>query len=87
MRTVAPRFEEIEAELAALSEFREKPAGTVRITAGDHAIKSVLWPKLQKLLPNYPDIKLEIAIDYGLTDIVEERYDAGVRWVSRSRRT
>ncbi|HEX5845375.1 MAG: LysR family transcriptional regulator [Aeromicrobium sp.] len=80
MRTVVVRFEEIEAELEALSELRDKPAGTVRITAGDHAIRSVLWPKLQKLLPNYPDIKLEIAIDYGLTDIVAERYDAGVRW-------
>lgn len=80
MRTVVVRFEEIEAELEALSELRDKPAGTVRITAGDHAIRSVLWPKLQKLLPNYPDIKLEIAIDYGLTDIVAECYDAGVRW-------
>lgn len=80
MRTVVVRFEEIEAELEALSELRDKPAGTVRITAGVHAIRSVLWPKLQKLLPNYPDIKLEIAIDYGLTDIVAERYDAGVRW-------
>jgi DNA-binding transcriptional LysR family regulator len=80
VRTVTPRFEEIEAELEALSELREKPAGTVRITAGDHAIKSILWPKLQKFLPNYPDIKAEIVIDYGLTDIVSERYDAGVRW-------
>jgi DNA-binding transcriptional LysR family regulator len=80
VRTAAPRLEEIEAELDALSDLRDKPAGTVRITAGDHAIKSILWPKLQKLLPNYPDIKLEIVIDYGLTDIVAERYDAGVRW-------
>jgi DNA-binding transcriptional LysR family regulator len=80
LHTLGPRFEEIEAELEALSELREKPAGTVRITAGDHAIKSVLWPKLQNLLPNYPDIKVEIVIDYGLTDIVAERYDAGVRW-------
>ncbi|MCA6119123.1 LysR family transcriptional regulator [Bradyrhizobium sp. WSM 1738] len=80
VRTVAPRFEEIEAELEALSELREKPAGAVRITAGDHAIRSVLWPKLQRFLPNYPDIKVEIVIDYGLTDIVAERHDAGVRW-------
>lgn len=79
VRTVAPRFEEIEAELAALSELREKPAGTVRITAGDHAIKSIIWPKLRDFLPNYPDIKVEIDIDYGLTDIVAERFDAGVR--------
>lgn len=80
VRTVAPRFEEIEAELEALSELREKPAGTIRITAGDHAIESVLWPKLAKFLANYPDIKVEIVIDYGLTDIAAERYDAGVRW-------
>jgi DNA-binding transcriptional LysR family regulator len=80
VRTAAPRFEEIDAELEALSELRERPAGTIRITAGDHAIQSVLWPKLTKFLPNYPDIKVEIIIDYGLTDIVAERYDAGVRW-------
>src|SRR6266436_5074413 len=80
VHTAAPRFEEIEAELEALSELREKPAGTIRITAGDHAIRSVLWPKLAKFLPSYPDIKVEIVIDYGLTDIVAERYDAGVRW-------
>jgi DNA-binding transcriptional LysR family regulator len=76
---VGPRLEEIEAELKALSELREKPAGSIRITAGDHAIHSVLWPKLAKFLANYPDIKIEIVIDYGLTDIVAERYDAGVR--------
>ncbi len=80
VHTAAPRFAEIEAELEALSDLREKPAGTVRITAGDHAIHSVLWPKLAKFLPGYPDIKVEIIIDYGLTDIVSERYDAGVRW-------
>jgi len=80
VHTVEPRFEEIDAELEALSALREKPAGTIRITAGDHAIKSVLWPKLAKFLPNYPDIKVEVVIDYGLTDIVAERYDAGVRW-------
>lgn len=80
LRTIGPRLDEIEAEIEALSELREKPTGTVRITAGDHAVKSVLWPKLQKFLPTYPDIKVEIVIDYGLTDIVAERYDAGVRW-------
>ena len=80
VNTAAPRFEEIEAELEALRELREKPAGTIRITAGYHAIHSVLWPKLAKFLPDYPDIKVEIVIDYGLTDIVAERYDAGVRW-------
>ncbi|MFL9824167.1 LysR family transcriptional regulator [Rhodoplanes sp. SY1] len=79
MRTVSVRLEEIEAELDALSELRDKPAGTVRITAGDHAIRSIVWPKLEKLVPLYPDINLEIVIDYGLTDIVAERYDAGIR--------
>ena len=65
--------------MAALNELRDKPSGTIRITAHDHALRSVLWPALQKLLPDYPDIKVEIVIDYGLTDIVAERYDAGVR--------
>src|ERR1700720_576721 len=76
---VGPRFEEIDAELAALSELREKPAGTIRITTGEHAAGAILWPALTKLLPQYPDIKVELTIDYGLTDIVTERYDAGVR--------
>jgi DNA-binding transcriptional LysR family regulator len=58
---------------------RDKPAGTVRITAGEHAATAILWPALEKLLPEYPDIKVEIIVDYGLTDIVAERYDAGVR--------
>jgi len=78
--TVAPRFEEIEAEMEALSELREKPAGTIRITAGEHAVDTVLWPKLANFLPEYPDIKVEISIDHGLTDIVTQRYDAGVRF-------
>jgi len=77
--SVGPRFDEIEAELAALSELREKPAGAIRITAGEHPAEAILWPALAKLLPDYPDIKVEIIIDYGLTDIVAERYDAGVR--------
>src|SRR5215471_16141074 len=79
LRTLAPRFEEIEAELAALSELREKPAGTIRITATDYAADTILWPKLTKFLPHYPDIKVEIGIDYGFVDIVAERFDAGVR--------
>jgi DNA-binding transcriptional LysR family regulator len=78
-QTIGPRFEEIEAELAALSELRDKPAGTIRITTAEHAANAVLWPKLAKLLPDYPDIKVEIIIDYGLVDIVAARYDAGVR--------
>jgi DNA-binding transcriptional LysR family regulator len=77
--TVAPRFEEIEAELEALSDFREKPAGTIRITAAEHATETVLWPKLVNLLREYPDIKVEISIDHSLTDIVAQRFDAGVR--------
>jgi DNA-binding transcriptional LysR family regulator len=79
LQTVGPRFEEIEAELAALSELREKPAGTIRITATEYAADTILWPKLAKVLPKYPDIKVEIIIEQGLTDIVAERYDAGVR--------
>ena len=77
--TLAPRFEEIEAELEALSELRDKPAGTIRITAGEHAVNAILWPKLKKFLREYPDIKMEITIDNSLTDIVAQRFDAGVR--------
>jgi DNA-binding transcriptional LysR family regulator len=79
VRNVGPRFEEIDAELSALTELREKPAGTIRITTGEHAAQVILWPALAGLLPRYPDIKVELTIDYGLTDIVAERYDAGVR--------
>jgi DNA-binding transcriptional LysR family regulator len=80
LQTVGPWFEEIEAELEALSELREKPAGNIRITAGEHAVHSVLWPKLVKFLPKHPDIKVEISVDNTLTDIVARRYDAGVRF-------
>jgi DNA-binding transcriptional LysR family regulator len=76
---IGPHFDEIDAQLDALSELRDKPAGTIRISAADYAIKHVLWPKLRKFLPNYPDIKVELMLDNGLTDIVMERYDAGVR--------
>src|SRR5262245_47970339 len=79
LRTVGPRFDEIDAELARLSELRDKPAGNVRITAGEHPAEVILWPALAKLLPEYPDITVELVVDYGLTDIVTERYDAGVR--------
>src|SRR5258707_5217117 len=79
LRTVGPRLEEIDAELAALTELREKPAGSIRITTGEHSAEAILWPALAKLLPRYPDIKVELIIDYGLTDIVAERYDAGIR--------
>ena len=79
LHRLGPRFEEIESELAALSEFRKKPAGTVRITATDYAVETILWPKLKRFLQRYPEVKVEIIIDYGLTDIVAERFDAGVR--------
>jgi DNA-binding transcriptional LysR family regulator len=81
--TVAPRFEEIEAELAALSDMRDKPAGTVRITTSDHAANTILLPKLTPLMLEYPDIKIEINTNYGLVDIVAERFDAGVRLSER----
>src|SRR5580698_10013287 len=79
LRTAGPRLDEIDAELTALGELREKPSGVIRITAHDHAIRTILWPTLETLLPDYPDIKVEVVIDYGLTDIVAERYDAGIR--------
>src|SRR4051794_4110371 len=79
LRAVGPALDEIDAGLAALSELREKPAGTVRITATENAAGAVLWPALERLLPDYPDVRVEIVIDYGLTDIVAERFDAGVR--------
>jgi DNA-binding transcriptional LysR family regulator len=79
LHTIGPRLDEIDAELAALSEFRDKPAGTIRVTATDYAADTILLPKLAKFLRQYPDIKVEIIVDYGLTDIVAERYDAGVR--------
>jgi DNA-binding transcriptional LysR family regulator len=79
LQTVGPRFDEIEGELDALSALRDKPAGTIRITTGGYAADTVLWPRLATFLPRYPDIKVEIIIDNGLTDIVAQRYDAGVR--------
>ena len=79
LNTVGPRLEEIEAEIGALGELREKPAGTIRLTATEYAADEILLPKLTKLLHAYPDIKVEIVVDYGLTDIVAQRFDAGVR--------
>lgn len=79
LETIAPRFEEIEAELAALGELRGKPAGTIRITAGEHPALSILQPALKRFLPDHPDIKVEIIVDYGLVDIVSAGYDAGIR--------
>jgi DNA-binding transcriptional LysR family regulator len=77
--TVGPLFEGIVAGMNALSEYRKKPAGTIRITADEHAVRAVLAPALEQILPEYPDIKVEVPVDYGLTDIVAERYDAGIR--------
>ena len=77
--SIGPSFDEIESQVAALSELRDKPAGTIRIVASDFAINCVLWPKLKKFLTKYPDIKVELSRDNGLTDIVTQRYDAGVR--------
>ncbi|MCG5238655.1 LysR family transcriptional regulator [Azospirillum doebereinerae] len=77
--TLRPALDTIGAQLASLSELREKPAGTIRITTGEHAANTVLWPALERLLPDYPDIHVELSVDSGLTDIVTERFDAGVR--------
>ena len=79
LATVAPRFDEILAEVAALSELRDKPAGTVRISAAEHAADTVIWPRLERFLPSYPDIHVEVTVEYGMIDIVANRYDAGVR--------
>ncbi len=78
-QSIAPDLEHIASELDALSAFREKPAGTIRITTGEHPARSILQPALARLLPQFPDIRVELSIDYGLTDIVSERFDAGVR--------
>jgi DNA-binding transcriptional LysR family regulator len=79
LKVLGPALDNIATELALLSELREKPAGTIRITTSEHAANSVLWPTLEKLLPDYPDIHVELSIDPSLTDIVAERFDAGVR--------
>jgi DNA-binding transcriptional LysR family regulator len=72
-------FDEIETQILALSELRERPAGTIRITAGQHAADTVLFPVIEQLLPVYPDVNVELSIDTGLRDIVADRFDAGVR--------
>lgn len=79
LAAIGPRFDEIDAELAALNELRDKPAGTIRITTGMHAAQTILWPALAKLLPDYPDIQVELSANLGFVDIVAERFDAGVR--------
>ncbi|MHB2209803.1 LysR family transcriptional regulator [Methylobacterium sp. CM6257] len=79
LQSLGPHLDGIDAGLAALSELREKPAGTIRIGADEHAVNAVLWPALRKVLPDYPDIQVELVTDSGLTDIVAGRFDAGVR--------
>lgn len=79
LATLAPRFNEIAEEIEALTELRDKPAGVVRITAHDHAIVTVLWPKLLPMLHEHPDVQVEFSIDYGLVNIVAQNFDAGVR--------
>ncbi len=79
LASIGPRLEEIEHALAEVVERRDKPAGTIRITAAEHPVQTVLWPRLLGFLPKYPDIKVEVSVDYGLTDIVAQRFDAGVR--------
>jgi DNA-binding transcriptional LysR family regulator len=79
IETLRPAFDEIDAKLTALSELREKPAGTIRITTSQHAAEAILWPAVARLLLNYPDLRVELSIDATLTDVVAERYDAGVR--------
>jgi DNA-binding transcriptional LysR family regulator len=79
LKTLTPALDGIAAELAALSALRDKPAGVIRISTSEHAAHAVLWPALERLLPDYPDIEVELAIDPGFTDIVAERFDAGVR--------
>ncbi len=80
LHSLGPRFEEIEAGLASLAEMRGKPAGTVRITVDEHAATTVLWPALRRVLPDHPDIMVEVVVSSVLTDIVAERFEAGVRW-------
>jgi DNA-binding transcriptional LysR family regulator len=79
LRSIAPHFDGIEAGLSALTEMREKPAGTVRITTGDHQAEAYLMPAVTRLLPVYPDLRVEISVNLGMVDIVADRFDAGIR--------
>jgi DNA-binding transcriptional LysR family regulator len=79
LAAIGPHFDGIEAELAALSELRDRPAGTIRITTGDHAAETILEPAVSRLLRDYPDISVEISVNTGFVDIVAERFDAGIR--------
>ena len=79
LQAIGNRFDEIEAELDALTELRDKPAGSVRITSGDHVLRTILLPKLLPVMHRYPDVRIEFDVSYGLRDIVADRFDAGVR--------
>jgi DNA-binding transcriptional LysR family regulator len=79
LNTVGPRLDEVEKELGSLRDLRDKPSGTIRISSTDYATDTILWPRLMPFLRQYPEIKVELITDYGLTDIVAERFDAGVR--------
>lgn len=79
LAALRPAFDMIGTELSMISELSDKPSGTVRITTSDHAARTILWPALERLLPNYPDVHVELSIDSGLSDIVSDRFDAGVR--------
>jgi DNA-binding transcriptional LysR family regulator len=79
LETLRPAFDDIEHRVAALGDLRDRPAGTIRVTSGEHAARKVLWPVLERLLPAYPDIKVEISVDDSLADLVEGRFDAGIR--------
>lgn len=79
LHSVGPRLDEIDAEMSALTVLRDKPAGNIRITAGEHAVHTILWPVLKRMLVDYPDIGVEVVIDSALRDIVAERFDAGIR--------
>ena len=79
LATLSPALDSIAVELSSLGDFRDRPSGTIRITISEHAAKSIVWPVLEKLLPDYPDVHVELNINPGMTDIVTERFDAGVR--------
>jgi len=79
LNSIGPKFEEIDAELEAVTALRDKPAGTIRINAAEHSLRTALWPRLDRFLADYPDIKIEVSQENALTDIVAQRYDAGVR--------
>lgn len=79
LNTLVPALGKIDSELTSLNELRDRPSGTIRITTSKHAGESILWPKLSKLLPQYPDVHVELNFDSGLADVVSERFDAGVR--------